>query len=100
MTTSRIQLPQDEITAFCRRHGIRKLSLYGSILREDFNASSDIDMLVEFGPEAEVGFFDITAMEFELSRLLGRKVDLRTVAEISHHFRDRVVKEAETQYVY
>lgn len=99
MSKSRIQLPRDKIAAFCHRHRIKKLSLYGSILREDFTASSDIDVLVEFEPEAEVGFFDIAAMELELSHLLGRRVDMRTAAEISRHFRERVIREAETQYV-
>ncbi len=100
MSMSRIQLPREKIAAFCRRHRIKKLSLYGSILREDFTASSDVDVLVEFEPEAEVGFFDIAAMELEFSQLLGRTVDMRTAAEISRHFRERVIREAETQYVH
>jgi predicted nucleotidyltransferase len=99
MTKPRIQLPQEKIAAFCRRHRIKKLSLFGSILREDFTASSDIDILVEFEPNAEVGLFDIAAMEQELSLLLGRKVDMRTAVELSRLFRDRVIDEAETQYV-
>ena len=100
MSRSRIQLDRGKIAVFCRRHQIIKLSLYGSILRDDFNESSDIDVLVEFEPDAAVGFFDIASMELELSRILGRKVDMRTAAELSHHFRERVIREAETQYVH
>ena len=100
MSKAQIKLPKEQIEAFCRQHHIRKLSLYGSILREDFNEASDIDVLVEFEQGATVSFFDIAAMELELSHMLGRKVDMRTAAELSRHFRDRVISEAETQYVH
>jgi predicted nucleotidyltransferase len=97
MTYHGITLSRDGIAAFCRRHHIRRLSLFGSILRADFNLSSDIDVLVEFEPGHTPGlaFF---AMQNELSDQLGRSVDLHTVASLSKYFRDRVLAEAEIQY--
>jgi uncharacterized protein len=97
MTYHGITLSRDGIAAFCRRHHIRRLSLFGSILRADFNRSSDIDVLVEFEPGHTPGlaFF---AMQNELSDQLGRSVDLHTVGSLSKYFRDRVLAEAEIQY--
>ena len=94
-----IELPKEKIRDFCERHRVSKLSIFGSVLREDFKPSSDIDILVEFKKDAEVGFFDLAAMELELSELLGYKVDLRTADELSRYFRDEVIKTAEVQYV-
>ncbi len=95
-----MQLPQDEIRKFCETHGIRKLSLFGSVLRPDFGSDSDIDILVEFDPTARVGFFELYDMEQELSRLLGRrKVELNTPNSLSAYFRQQVLAEAQTQYV-
>jgi uncharacterized protein len=94
-----IALPKDKLTEFCQRNHIRKLSLYGSILRNDFHSDSDIDILVEFIPGNKVSYFDLSRMERELSRMLnGRVVDLHTPAELSHYFRDRVLSEAVVQY--
>ena len=87
------------IADFCRRHHIAKLSLFGSVLRDDFGPDSDIDMLVEFEPGACVGFLRLANMEIELTELLGRPVDLRTLAELSQHFRQSVLDSAEVQYV-
>ncbi|MGA2032578.1 MAG: nucleotidyltransferase family protein [Thermoguttaceae bacterium] len=97
MSETRPLLPADKIADFCRRHHIRKLSLFGSVLRDDFRPDSDIDVLVEFEPGARTGlaFF---AMEIELSELLGRKVDLNTRGFLSKYFRDQVLNEAEVQY--
>lgn len=83
--------------AFCRRHHIRKLSLFGSVLREDFRDTSDIDVLVEFDPDHIPGlaFF---AMEEELSSLLGRKVDLNTAGFLPVQIRDQIVAEADPLY--
>ena len=94
---TRIQIPQSEIEAFCRRHRIRRLALFGSVLRDDFGPDSDIDVLVEFEPGAKVGlrFF---AFEQELSDLLGRKVDLSTPMFLSKYFREQVLAEMETLY--
>ena len=89
-----IEFPQQEIAAFCRRHRIRRLALFGSILRDDFTPDSDIDILVEFEPGCVPGLLTMAGLEIELSEMLGRKADLRTPAEISRHFRDEVLNEA------
>jgi hypothetical protein len=86
------------IAAFCRRHHIHKLSLFGSILHDDFRPDSDIDILVDFEPGHVPGlaFF---AIEQELTSLFGHKVDLHTAGSLSKYFRDEVLAEAEVQYV-
>lgn len=95
-----IELPKDKVIAFCQRHHIYKLSLFGSVLREDFTPESDIDFLVEFLSGTKVTYFDLAQMERELSQMLdGRKIDLRTPAELSPYFRDRVLATAVVQYV-
>lgn len=88
-----------EIAEFCQCHHIRKLSLFGSVLREDFGPQSDVDVLVEFEPGHVPGFFRLFDLEEELARLFGgRKVDLRTPQDLSRYFRDEVVAQAEVQY--
>jgi predicted nucleotidyltransferase len=98
MARARIVVPKESIAHFCRRYRIRRLSLFGSVLREDFGPDSDVDVLVEFEPGTRVGlkFF---AIERELSEMLGRKVDLNTPGFLSKYFRDEVLAEAEDQYV-
>ena len=92
-------MDRDRIAEFCRRHHIRKLSLFGSVLGDDFRSDSDIDVLVEFEPERGTGFLGLARMETELSEILGgRKVDLRTPNELSRYFRSRVLARAEVQY--
>lgn len=87
------------LAELCRRHGIKRLSLFGSVLKGRARPDSDVDLLVEFQPGATPGLLGIGAIEDELSALLGgRKVDLRTAAELSRYFRDQVVREAEVQY--
>ena len=94
-----IQLPRDKIADFCRRNRIRKLSLFGSALRDDFRQDSDIDLLVEFQPDAVPSLLDLARMERELSTILaGRKVDLRTPEKLSRYFRDEVLSSASVQY--
>ena len=96
---ARIEVPEDKLAEFCRRHHIRKLAFFGSVLREDFTPTSDIDVLVEFEPDAHVGLFDLFDMEQELSRLLGgRKVDMNTPRSLSRYFRDDVLRETEVHY--
>ncbi|MBI5154319.1 nucleotidyltransferase family protein [Candidatus Poribacteria bacterium] len=90
-----ITIDKDALAAFCRRNHIRKLSLFGSILREDFTPESDVDVLVEFEPGKAPGLFAISGMEEELSGLMGRKADLRTAEDLSRYFRDKVMGEAE-----
>lgn len=99
--TSRVsqpfRLPHNRLAEFCHKHHIRKLSLFGSVLTKDFRPDSDIDVLVEFEPGRVPGFA-IIDMENELSRLVGRKVDLRTAGDLSRYFRDKVVREAKVEY--
>ncbi|MDY6786148.1 MAG: nucleotidyltransferase family protein [Cyanobacteriota bacterium] len=97
MKTLPIYLPRAEIEQFCQRNCIRKLSLFGSVLRDDFTAQSDVDVLVEFAFGKTPGW-SIVTMENELSHLLGRMVDLRTPAELSRYFRSAVLQEAMVIY--
>jgi len=94
-----IEIPDQTVKAFCQRHRIRRLSLFGSILRDDFGPDSDIDVLVEFEPGCVPGLLRMAGLEIELSNILGRKADVRTPAELSRHFRDHVLNEAKPQYV-
>jgi hypothetical protein len=98
MAKARIDIPKDEIADFCRRNRIRRLALFGSVLRDDFTAESDIDVLVEFEPDARVGLLGLARLEIELGTLMGRQVDLNTPGFLSDYFRDEVVAEAEIQY--
>ncbi len=95
-----IELPdQATLADFCRRHHISRLALFGSVLRKDFGPDGDVDVLVEFKPRHTVGLIRLAGMERELSEILGRKVDLRTPADLSKYFREEVVQAAEVQYV-
>ena len=98
MSHASIDLPSEEIAEFCRTRHIRKLALFGSVLRDDFRSDSDVDVLVEFEPEHVPGlaFF---SMEAELSEILGRSVDMVTPGFISRYFRDQVLDEAEVHYL-
>ncbi len=98
MANKRVHIPQAKLTEFCQRYPIHKLSLFGSALRDDFNADSDIDILVEFEPGARISFFDMVTMETELTELLGRTVDFRTPQELSRYFRQTVLDTAEVLY--
>jgi predicted nucleotidyltransferase len=93
----RIPVDRDKIFDFCRKHYIRRLSFFGSVLRDDFHPTSDVDVLVEFEPGHSPGL-SFFAMESELSEILGRKVDLSTPQFLSHYFRSKVEAEAETHY--
>lgn len=95
---AKIEIPREEIAEFCRRHRVRKLALFGSVVRDDFGPESDIDVLVEFEEDATVGLIGLAAMELELSEILGRRVDMRTPGDLSRYFRDEVVREARVQY--
>jgi uncharacterized protein len=98
MTYHDIEMPEELLAAFCRRNHIRRLSLFGSILRDDFGPESDVDFLVEFEPGKTPGLFGMAEMEIELSEIIGRKADLRTAEDLSRYFREEVVREAELQY--
>jgi predicted nucleotidyltransferase len=94
-----IPVDKERIAAFCRKHRIRRLALFGSVLRPDFRPDSDVDVLVEFEPGSVPGLFGIARMERELSALLGgRKIDLRTPEDLSRYFRQSVLEESELQY--
>ena len=93
-----IEINGAAIEAFCRRWRIRELALFGSVLTDEFRPDSDVDVLVEFEP-GHVPGFALVNVEDELSALVGRKVDLHTPGSLSKYFRDRVVREAQDQYV-
>ena len=95
---ARIQVDRDRIADFCRRHHIRRLAFFGSVLRDDFTSASDVDVLVEFKPGKTPGFAFVSVQD-ELSDILGRRADLRTPNELSKYFRDEVLAEAEELYV-
>jgi predicted nucleotidyltransferase len=98
MINQHITIPYDEIAAFCERNHIRRLSLFGSVLRDDFRPDSDVDVLVEFEPGAKVTYLDMAQMENELSELLGEKVDFREPEELSRYFREHVIESAQLIY--
>ena len=91
-------LPYDAINDFCAEHRIRKLMLFGSILRDDYQSSSDIDMLVEFEPGTTITFFDLVDMRDQLGTIVGREVDFLTPGFLSPHFRQAVLEGARTIY--
>ena len=95
----RLPVDPDAVAQVCRRHHIRRLSLFGSVLKGTDRPDSDVDFLVEFEPGNKPGFLGLAAIEAELSALLGgRPVDLRTAEDLSPYFRERVVHTAEVQY--
>ena len=92
----RLNVPEGEVVAFCRRNHILKMSLFGSVLRDDFGPDSDVDVLVEFHPDHIPGLMTLAGIEIELSRILGgRKVDMHTPGGLSKYLVDRVLAEAE-----
>jgi len=94
MTDPPLDISRDDIDAFCKRHGVKRLSLFGSVLRDDFQPDSDIDVLVEFHPGQTPGMFGFGQMILELREIIGRDVDLRTPQDLSPYFRDEVLREA------
>ena len=99
VTKTKIEIPEEEVAEFCRRHRIRKLSFFGSVISDHFTRDSDVDVLVEFKLGHVVGLLRLASIEIELSDILGRKVDLRTPADLSRYFRAEVLSAAEVQYV-
>lgn len=96
--TTRIDLDREKLAEFCRKNGIRRLSLFGSTLHGTNRPDSDVDLLVEFEPESQIGFLGMAQLEIELGEMLARPVDLRTPAELSRFFRKDVEAEAEVLY--
>ncbi|MGH9158470.1 MAG: nucleotidyltransferase family protein [Vicinamibacteraceae bacterium] len=96
---ARLNIDRTTLEALCSRHGIRRLSLFGSVRKRTAGPMSDVDLLVEFEPGRAPGFIGLAQIEAELSRLLGgRTVDLRTPQDLSQYFRDEVLRTAEVQY--
>jgi uncharacterized protein len=93
-----IRVDQGDLAAFCRKHYVRRLAFFGSVLRGDFRPDSDIDILIEFEP-GHVPGLTFFALQDELGQMLGRRVDLHTPASLSRYFRDQVLREAEPAYV-
>jgi uncharacterized protein len=95
---SGVSVSDRALAAFCRRNGVARLALFGSVLRDDFSEESDIDVLVEFEPGHIPGLLRVAAMEMELGQLLGREVELRTYEDLSRFFRDQVRATARPLY--
>ena len=95
---ARINIPREQIAEFCRRNRVRRLALFGSVIRDDFRPESDVDVLVEFEPGYAAGFV-FFQMRRELTAMLGREVDMHTAASLSPYFRQEVLDEAEEIYV-
>jgi len=95
----RVSVSRDSLDAFCRRHRIRRLSLFGSVLREDFSATSDVDVLVEFEASVRVTFFSLARIEDALSELFGRRADVHVSRSLSPYLRERVLSHVRELYV-
>jgi predicted nucleotidyltransferase len=95
-----VDIPLDEIGAFCHRHHIRELALFGSVLREDFTPESDLDVLIDFEPEAEqkLNLLDLVGMQLELSQILKREVDLVLRDGLKPLIKDEVLTSREVIY--
>lgn len=94
-----IAVPETDLARFCRENGIRRLSFFGSIVRDDFTPESDVDVLVEFEPSKRIGFIGFAGLEIDLGEMLGRRVDLNTPASISDAYLDEILSEAVPVYV-
>ncbi|MBN2465135.1 nucleotidyltransferase domain-containing protein [candidate division WOR-3 bacterium] len=94
----KLAVDQTQLAEFCRRHHIRRLPLFGSVLKGTPRPDSDVDVLVQFEPEHVPGLLTLAGLEIELSRLLGRKADVRTAEDLSRYFRDEVVAQAQLLY--
>lgn len=97
ITPTGFLIPEDKIAEFCAKHRIRKLALFGSVLRDDFNEDSDIDVLVEFEPDVSLGL-DFFTIQFELEDLLGRRIDFATPEMLKRYVRRRILDSAQVIY--
>ena len=93
-----IDIPHERLADFCRKHGVKRLALFGSVLRDDFRPDSDVDFLVEFLPGVRYSLLDLGGMWVELRGIVGREVDLKTPLDLSRYFRDQVMRESRTLY--
>jgi hypothetical protein len=98
MTQSRIAVPDQQVADLCRRYQVHRLALFGSVLRDDFRSDSDVDVLVDFAPAAQVGFITLARLQRELADLLGRPVDLVPRQGLKPVIRDQVLASAEEIY--
>lgn len=97
--STQIPIPRDAVATFCQRNHIRRLALFGSVLRDDFTPNSDIDILVEFDPNhPPIGYIGLSGMEIELGKILGRRAEIHTIPGLNPRFRDEVLRMAEVQY--
>lgn len=96
--SSRLPIPQGKIAAFCGKHGIRKLSLFGSVLRDDFGPDSDVDVVVEFRADVRFGLFELVDMEDELSQIVGRKADIHEFQGLQPWMQKEVAGSSELVY--
>ena len=94
-----LEIEHERVADFCRRNPIQRLAFFGSVLRDDFGPQSDVDVLVELSPQAQVTLLDMVRMQEELSDIIGRRVDLRTKEFLSRYFRDEVEAAAEVEFV-
>lgn len=98
MYVGKIAFPKNKIRDFCRKYHVKKFSFFGSILTDKFGPDSDIDVLVEFEPNAHPNYFLLVDMENDLTKIFGRRTDVRTPNEISHYYRQQVLSEAKSIY--
>jgi predicted nucleotidyltransferase len=94
-----IEIDHEGIAEFCRRNHVARMSFFGSVLRDDFGPESDVDILVQFEPGCTPSLFGIARMQRELTGIVGRQVDFKTPGFLSRHIRDRVLAEAQEEYV-
>ncbi|MBM3331023.1 nucleotidyltransferase family protein [candidate division WOR-3 bacterium] len=87
----RIQFDRGKIAQLCRKHHVRSLAVFGSVLRDDFRPDSDVDVLVEFEPDARPSLFDLAEMSEELKEMVGRDVDLVEKAGLRNPFRKKSI---------
>ena len=94
----RLPIPRDRIAAFCRKHGIQKFSLFGSVLRDDFGPQSDVDVVAEFRPEARFGLFELVDMQDELTAIVGRKAEIFEFRALRPWMQEEVARSMEVFY--
>jgi len=98
MKPGRVKLTKEQIAEFCQKNHIKKFAFFGSVLRDDFRLDSDVDILIDLDYNVPIGLMEIAGMEIELSKMIGREVDLSTPDDLSDYFRDKVLAQAETLY--
>lgn len=100
--SARIDISKEEIASFCQRNHIRRMALFGSVLRDDFTPESDVDVLVDFEPDARIGYIGLAGLEIELDKILGRKVELHTFEGIERSrnwlLKEEILSSAEAVY--